>query len=98
MDPAEGCHSTDFVDKRVRFISNNHLIATATVREERDEIPHRPTRDKERGLFAHSFRGNFFQAIDGRVLTKNVITAFGACHRLSHLRRGEGYGVATQVN
>src|SRR5438477_6690481 len=63
-----------------------------------DEIPHAPRGNKQRRLFPKNLRRAFFQPIDRRVFSVNVVADFCLRHGASHLRSGPRHRVAAQVH
>ena len=87
-----------FIIQNVRILVENNLIARRRLRREAGLIAHCSGWNKECGLFAENFCNAFLQAVDGRILTKDIVADLRLRHSLSHSRGRLGDGVASQVN
>ena len=86
------------IQEDVGAITQDHLIPTLAVAQDRYQIPHRPARHKYRRLFAQHLRRQRFQSNDRRVLSIDIIPDLCRRHSLSHRLSRMGDSIAAQVN
>ena len=98
LDAAEHRGSAALVPKGVAPLADDVLVPTLAVAENAEQISLRAARHEQGRLLAEHLRAQVLEAVDRRVLAIDVVTNLGCGHGGSHRRRGNGHGVAAQVD
>ena len=98
MDAAQCGRSTRLVQKAVAEVAEDDLVAAAAVRQDRNQVAHRPADHQQGRLLAEPLGGHLLEPVDGGVLTEDVVAKLGMVNRLPHLRRGKSYSIAAKIN
>ncbi len=84
MNPRKtGCPSY-LIQEGMRPITKDHLVASAAVRQDSQQVPHCPRGDEKAGFHCHSFSCKSFQIINGRIFPIHIIANFCVSHRPAH--------------
>ena len=75
-----------------------YFLAGTGVQLDGDLVAHGAGGNEDCGFAAEDFGGASFQAVDGGVLSVDVIADFGGGHGTAHFVAGQGNGVAAKVN
>src|SRR4030042_1663523 len=94
--PTERGQAAGFIEKRVRPVTQNHLLAPPTVSKDADEVSHRPADDQQGRLLSHPLSGYSLKTVHRRVLAEHVITKLSPGNGLSHRRCGQSNGGPAQ--
>ena len=82
----------------VGLLSGNVFVAPLTVTEKRQEVRLGTAGDEKCGFHAKHCRGQFFEAIDCRVLAIDVVPHLGRGHGRAHGRGRPGNGIAPEID
>ena len=86
------------VDDQVVLAPGDRLLATGEVGHLGDEVAHRAARHEQPGLLAEQLGRALLEGVDRRVVAEDVVADLGIGHRPAHRGRGEGDGVAAEVD
>jgi hypothetical protein len=76
--------ATSFVVVDVTFVADDDFVAPSTMRQHPTKIPHSTAGDEQRGFFAYFGGREFFEGIDRRIVTVDIITEGCIKNRLAH--------------
>ena len=98
MNPSQRGQPAHFIEKNVAPVSQDDLIAPATVGQQAYQIAHGAAGKKQGGFLAQFFGGHILELVNGRVFVKHVISHLSFGHGFTHGLGGLGQGVTSQVN
>jgi hypothetical protein len=97
-DAAQRGHPARLVEEDVRGVAENHLLAPRAVGEDAGGVAHRAAHDEERRLHSQPLGRHRLKTVDRGVLAEDVVAEIGAKDGLAHGLRGQGYGIASQID
>src|SRR5258706_7779092 len=96
--PCNRRHRSQLIQIHMAALFANHLVAMMRPNLDRNQVPHAPSRNKQRRLFPKNLRRPRLQSVHGRVFPINVIANLRRRHSSPHLRRRPSNGIATQIH
>lgn len=96
-DAADHGHSPRLVVVKVGIVADEQFPAALALRENRAQIGHRARRQPAGGLLAEQVGRIRFEPVGAGVFAIDVVADVGLVHRLAHGCRGQGDGVAQEV-
>jgi len=90
VEPAEYGERAHLVLIDVGEIAEDHLVATAGLRQHAAEVPEHAAAHVDAGFLPDDLGCALFEAVHGRVLAVLVVTDLGIGHRLAHRRASAG--------
>ena len=98
LDAAQHRGAAAFVLVGVRLLADDVLVAALAVRHHAQQVALGPGGHEHRRLLAQHLRRQRLQAVDGRILSVDIVADLGRSHRRAHGRRGTRDGIAAQVD
>jgi hypothetical protein len=98
LDTAQDCRAALLIFVRVRFLSHQVFVASATMRHQSGQVALGSGGEEQGALESEPFGHACLQAIDGRIVAIYIVAHLGGRHGRAHRGRRPGHGVATQVD
>jgi len=98
IDASQRGDAASFVSEGVGLVAQDNLVPPPAVGQDRRQVGHRPTGDKESGLHADQIGRHLLQPDDCGVVAPHIIAHLCARHRLPHGESGPGNRVRTKIN
>ena len=98
LDAGQHRGAAAFVLVGVRLLADDVLIAALAVRHHAEQIALGAGGHEHRRLLAQHLSRQGLQAVDGRILSVDIVANLGRSHRRAHGRRGTRNGITAQVD
>jgi len=98
LQTTQGSRSRHLVAQDMSLIAQEHLGAPLAVGQQGHQVAHGAAGRKQARLLPQLLGGHGLQAIDRGVLAPDVVAQLGLGYGLAHGRRGQGDGIASEVN